>query len=97
MADAIRLGSRRELFVDRHVIDSMHGSASLKLHTPTPAGVAIRYDDPWERGEKGSTSFFTTVFKDDDMYRMYYRGNTHVCYAESSDAINWDQAEAWNG
>ena len=89
MAEAIRLGSRRELFVDRHVIDSLHGGASLKLHTPTSAGVAIRYDDPWEQGEKGSTAFFTTIFPDDDMYRMYYRGNANVCYAESSDGIDW--------
>ena len=67
----------------------MDGSTSLKLHSPTPAGVAISYDDPWEQGEKGSTSFFTTVFQDGDIYRMYYRGHTHVCYAESSDGINW--------
>ena len=89
MADTIHLGSRRELFVDHHVIDSMDGSTSLRLHSPAPAGVAISYDEPWEHGEKGSSSFFTTVFQDGDVYRMYYRGQTHVCYAQSSDGIHW--------
>ena len=62
---------------------------SLKLHNPIPAGVTINYDEPWEKGEKGSSSFFTTVFQDGDTYRMYYRGHSNVCYAESDDGIDW--------
>jgi hypothetical protein len=88
MDDVISLGTRRELFVDHHVVDSMDGT-SLKLHNPIPAGAAINYDEPWEKGEKGSSAFFTTVFQDGDTYRMYYRGHANVCYAESDDGIDW--------
>ena len=89
MTHAIDLGDRRELFVDHHVIDTMDKS-SLKLGSPTPAGTAITYDEPWERDEKGSASFYITVLQDGDTYRMYYRGHVaHVCYAESVDGIHW--------
>src|SRR5688572_6925897 len=85
------LGARRELFVDRHRIESMTGSARLELHTPEPAEVAIKFDEPWELG----ASAFVTVFQDGDKVRMYYRGAQSVeatgesksnlevaCYAE---------------
>ena len=36
-AKVIELGSRRELFVDRYLIDEMEG-ATLKLQEPRPAG-----------------------------------------------------------
>ena len=64
------IGSQRELFVDRYLIDTLDGT-SLKLHQPQPAGVAIRYDQPWE----DRLAFYTTVLKDGDIYRMYYRGS----------------------
>ena len=83
------IGTRRELFVDRYLIDSLNGT-QLKLHHPIPRGEAIRYDTPWESGDGYSESFYTTVFKDDDIYRMYYRGHVaSTCYAESVDGINW--------
>ena len=83
------IGSRRELFIDNFLIDSLNG-AKLKLHEPRPGGVAIRYDQPWERGPDGSCSFYTTVIMDGDIFRMYYRGDmTCMCYAESTDGINW--------
>jgi hypothetical protein len=63
------LGDRRELFVDRHRIDAMSGSARLVLHEPRPAGVALKFDAPWE----GPASTFATVFRDGDKVRLYYR------------------------
>ena len=68
------IGTRLELFVDRYLIDNLNGT-DLKLHHPVSRGEAIRYDAPWEReeGTGYSESFETTVFKDDDIYRMYYR------------------------
>ena len=88
--DQVRdIGARRELFIDRYLIDSLSGT-ELKLHHPIPRGEALRYDAPWERGDGYSESFYTTVFKDDDIYRMYYRGHIYsTCYAESTDGINW--------
>ena len=90
-ADVIDLGSRRELFVDHYLIDSLHHSR-LRLHEPQPAEVAITFDRPWE----GGTSSYYTVLKDRDVYRMYYRGSSGqpgsdqvTCYAESRDGIRW--------
>lgn len=98
--DVVDLGSRRELFVDGRVVDTLKG-ARLKLHTPTPAGVALHFDREWE----GDFSAYVTVLHDgavhheDATYRMYYRGmpaaggdttRTEVtCYAESDDGIHW--------
>ena len=84
------LENKRELFVDNFLIDSLDAT-TLKLHHPTPADIAIKYDQPWEIGKRGvSSSFYTTVLKDGDLFRMYYRGHaTNVCYAESKDGINW--------
>jgi hypothetical protein len=99
MKDVVDIGSRLELFVDDWLVDRMDG-ATLTLHPPTPQGVALVYDRPWE----GNTSNYVTVFKDGDLYRMYYRGsqvdhtpgemtNRHrvVCYAESTDGVRWER------
>jgi hypothetical protein len=91
-ADIYDLGDRRELFVDRHQVESLAGSARLELHSPTPAEVAIKFDSPID----GPTSAYVTVFQDGDIVRMYYRGSgdvgpdkkmlhQHACYAESRD------------
>ena len=88
------IGSQRELFVDRYLIDRLDGT-SLNLHHPQPAGVAIHYDQPWE----DRLAFYTTVLKDDDIYRMYYRGSLMggrphpTCYAESRDGIHWTKPD----
>ena len=98
MNGAINIGSRLELFVDDYLIDRLH-QAELRLQHPVPQNVAVEHDRPWE----GNTCGYDTVFKDGDVYRMYYRGShwdyvqgkgrdTHpevYCYAESTDGINW--------
>lgn len=95
---AIDIGSRRELFVDRYLIDSLR-EASLRLHEPTSAGIALKFDRPHE----GVFCGYVTVIKDGETYRLYYRGlpasrggeadhslKTEVtCYAQSADGINW--------
>jgi len=102
-SESIDIGSRLELFVDDHVIDRLAGEARLRLHRPTPREVAITFDKPWE----GNNSAYVTVFRDGDIYRMYYRGRqidlssgklvfTHeqvVCYAESRDGIHWTRPD----
>ena len=90
--NAIDIGSRRELFVDRLLISRLVG-ADLELKHPVPAGTAVRFDDPWE----GPLAFYSTVFKDGDKYRLYYRGryggDGTTCYAESPDGIHWTKPE----
>ncbi len=97
--DPIDIGSRLEPLVDRALIDSLEGSVQFKLHHPTPQEVAITFDQPWE----GSASGYPTIIKDENIYRLYYRGHDYiidskplrgahpetVCYAESSDGIHW--------
>ncbi len=93
-ADPIDLGSRRELFVDKFLIEKMDG-VEFKMHEPHREGPAVEFDAPWE----GGWSCYITVFKDGDLYRMFYRGlpiagkdgssNESVCYAESKDGISW--------
>ncbi len=94
-AEVLDIGGQRELFVDHYLVERLDG-AMLKLGEPRPAGVAVRYDQPWE----GPLSFYTTVFQDGALYRMYYRGQSSVpgkrytiCYAESTDGIHWTKPE----
>jgi len=98
----IHIGSRRELFVDRHLIEKMNG-AELRLHHPVPREVAIVHDRSWE----GNGCAYMTVFQDGQRYRMYYRGAHGVykpdkyetghmqvtCYAESGDGVHWTKPE----
>ncbi|WP_040417076.1 hypothetical protein [Cyclobacterium qasimii] len=87
------IGSNRELFVDDFLIDQLEG-ASMEMHAPIDEGVAFNLDNPWE----GKFSLYSTIIKDDSIYRAYYRGLPDViegndreltCYAESKDGINW--------
>ena len=71
--EPLQIGSRLELFVDHYLIDFMQG-VELKLHSPRAAERILTLNKPWE----GPTSDYISVIKDDDRYRMYYRGSTHA-------------------
>jgi hypothetical protein len=91
-APVLDIGSRLELFVDHYLIDTMKG-VDLQLHHPEPRETVLRFDQPWERLHCG----YVTIIKDEDVYRLYYRGfpvdaadGSDVectCYAESKDGI----------
>jgi hypothetical protein len=68
--EIIDIGSRRELLVDHFLIEHTEGVA-LQLQKPVAREVAIVHDAPWE----GNISGYHTVFRDGDLYRMYYRGS----------------------
>ncbi|HEY2157137.1 MAG TPA: hypothetical protein VGH33_16030 [Isosphaeraceae bacterium] len=93
--EAIEIGSRRELFVDRFLIDTMTNTA-LRLHRPVDRGPVLAFDRPWE----GPFSGYATILHAGKKYQAYYRGapgaekkdtGNHqvVCYAESDDGIHW--------
>ncbi len=96
-ADPIDIGSRLELFVDEYVVEDLTGDAEFCLKKPQPQEVVLVTDAPWE----GNTSAYYTVFRDGDLYRMYYRGSHYdtekrrmvhpevTCYAESKDGVEW--------
>ena len=92
----IDIGSRLELFVDEYLIAESEGM-SLQLQQPESQEVVLVTGEPWE----GNTCAYYTIFEDQGLYRMYYRGThydevakrgTHpevTCYAESRDGIHW--------
>lgn len=100
--DVVDIGARRELFVDAFLVGQLNGARRI-LHHPTPREVSLERNKPWE----GNVSGYTTVFRDGDLYRMYYRGtdtiytqgkvtSPHpevVCYVESNDGITWTRPE----
>jgi len=95
------IGSRRELFVDDILVERLGGKAELRLQTPVPREVVIVHDAPWE----GPGSGYHSIFKDGDLYRMYYsawqldsfaeasikknKPPLFCAYAESDDGIHW--------
>lgn len=96
----LRIGQRLEPLVDRHLIDRLEGAATHRLHAPRPAGVAVPYNDPWDRDASG----YATLIHDEalGLHRLYYRGGpsdasagraegstSYFCYAESRDGVTW--------
>ena len=86
----VEIGSKRQLFVDDWLV-AVATSTTLVLHRPRAAEVVLRLEEPWE----DTTAAYFTVFKDGDLYRMYYRchndANETTCYAESADGIHWEK------
>jgi len=91
------IGTRRELFVDAHLIDGLTGHIHQHLHEPVDRGIVMTHDAPWE----GTTCGYNTTVRVEDGFRMYYRGwdlhedtakeaHTPVsCVIESKDGIHW--------
>jgi hypothetical protein len=96
--DVLNIGSRLELFVDSWLIEKQD-NVHLVLHAPEDAGKVLSFDKPWE----GPFCGYATVFKDGDIYRLYYRGLPEAgkdgsnmettCYAESEDGIEWTRPD----
>jgi hypothetical protein len=89
----IDIGSHRELFIDRYLIDKTAGT-ELRLQHPHDEGVVLKFDQPWE----GPFCAYVTVIHAGPKYQMFYRGafgeNPQVtCYAESSDGISWTKPQ----
>jgi hypothetical protein len=88
-AAAVDIGTRRELFVDRFLIDRLE-NASLHLHEPRPAPPTPEPADNLEYG---------TIIKDGDLFRLYTRDGRGAKkdgdplevtrYCESRDGIHW--------
>ncbi len=92
MVRVLALGTRRELFVDRLLIERLEG-AQLKLHEPVPHGTAIRIDRPWD----GPANAGIAVFQHKGRTLLYYRamtldpsdGSGALCVATSEDGVTW--------
>lgn len=94
--EAVDIGSKRELFVDHHLIDALSG-LELRMQRPVDRGPVLAFDEPWE----GPFSGYATIIHAGDVYRAYYRGMGEsdaggdsnpeqlVCLAESKDGVQW--------
>jgi hypothetical protein len=95
-SDVIDVGSRRQLFVGRDLIDGMDGVQQV-LHQPERREIAIKPDHEWE---KHGVSYMAT-FKDGDRFKAWYRVDAAAfdgskrramtAYAESADGIHWQK------
>ncbi len=97
--EPIDIGSRRELMIDDHLIQSQSESLHLKLHRPVRRNVALVTDAPWE----GNACLYSSLFHDGKRFRIYYTAAQYVnrkgrlemphgrllCYAESTDGIHF--------
>jgi len=93
-SDPIELDSRRELFVDRYLIERMEGT-DLRLQSPILCEQVLTLDRPWEGAFCG---YFTVIHHGAD-FHLYYRGvgsagadgrgAESTCYAHSTDGIHW--------
>jgi hypothetical protein len=92
----IHVGSRRELFVDRELVDTLEGDAQLRLASPVPRETVLHLDRPYEGP---FSAYFTMLLCEDKRYRVFYRGvpdagpdgraNEVTCYAESEDGVRF--------
>lgn len=86
------LASRRELFLDRVLIDRLE-NATLRLQEPMSGGTAIGLDRPWE----GPANCGYAVLRRGRQFLMYYRAMTVekgddsgvLCVATSEDGATW--------
>lgn len=78
--EVLDIGHRLELFVDDYLIEAMDG-VKRELHHPRQAEKVFVFDQPWE----GNTPFHVAIFKDGDIYRMYYRGTSDPDYLIRED------------
>lgn len=97
----IRIGARREVLWDDHLLDRSRTSTERCLHAPRREEIVLRHDAPWE----GDGCNAHSIVWDGGVYRMYYlawkmlnasvtkhaTGAKVVCYAESRDGLHWEK------
>jgi hypothetical protein len=89
-SNLVNISTRLEPFFDDYLVATVH-NVSLVLGTPENNGTVLSFDEPYE----GNFACYVTVLKDEQKYRMYYRGQSTdkspsvTCYAESNDGRKW--------
>lgn len=97
LSEPERIGTRLELFVDDHLVESLGGEARYELHEPRDEGKVFAYDGPSD----STLVNYVTILHDTDagVYHMYYRSHVGgqrdysnhevTCYAVSADGVEW--------
>ena len=81
------LSETRELFLDDALIASS-ANVARRIHPAdkSPHNPVLWPQEPWE----GETAvLYGSVLHEGDKWRMWYHAGEGVCYAESSDGVNW--------
>jgi len=105
VAAPINIGSRRELFVDRLLVDKLQ-DACFKQGVPVPREPALSVDRPWEGiwlwPSQGG------MFHRSGYWHLYYSAlqskqdqGDWLCHSQSQDGIHWEKpnlgVSEWNG
>ena len=93
-AQPLDIGSRKQLFIDDRLIDSME-NVTFTMNPPIKAGTVMVADRPWEGHRIGA---YGTVMEDGGVYKLWYdlidsKGAIHEAYAMSTDGIRWGKPD----
>jgi hypothetical protein len=96
IASPIPVSSDKQLFIDYKFIGSSN-KITINANAPLKCMVAISTDKQWE----SSGIYGSSVIQDGNLIRLYYSavefdkphtwGKSRVCYAESTDGLNWNK------
>lgn len=105
VSDAVYIGSRLELLVDRHLLQSVAGGAGLRLHQPVRREIVFETEAPWE----GNACGYASLVRAENTWRIYYHTlhyrhsgppaqaleehPPYLCYIESDDGLHWQRPE----
>jgi hypothetical protein len=95
---SVKLDDNLQLMLDRSIIDTFDGQAGLRLGQPVTREVIIKSEQPWD----GDAFFISSIYQQDGLYSMLYRGRdagigderpsaTYLCLATSEDGLTWDK------
>jgi hypothetical protein len=76
MTEPIDVGNRKQLFLDDLLVDQLVGNVKRVYHSPQTREIVMTLDRPWE----GNTCGHVTVCREDDIYRMTYRGSGYTIH-----------------
>ena len=101
--EPIDIASRRELFVDNHLIDSCEGDARLKPNPPNREEIVFQIEGELENACSG---VYNVLVEHEGRYLLYYRGHYPIketvedasqqqtaCVAVSDDGIHFERPE----
>ena len=100
---ALQIGSGKQLMFDNKFI-AASSNVNITMNPAEKKGIVVSPDQPWE--DFRLTSYFN-VIQDGDKLRMYYSSfdedqwqpgvdwseHAFMCYAESTDGINWTKPD----
>ncbi len=92
--EILNIGDRKQLFIDDYIIENTF-NVERKFHKGEKVykGVNDPLIDTTEAWEKNAgISLFGNVLHKDGLYKMWYRSYPDkICYATSSDGLNWNK------